>query len=63
LITAFIYLDIELKNSLQFEKCAWYPNDLVWTLNIDKYKFKKSRVFENLHKFIDHSAEAGLITR
>lgn len=37
---------------MKFEPVSWFPEDLAWSLNVDKEKFKKSQLFDTFHKFL-----------
>lgn len=49
--------------TLFFKPIKWYPNELVWELNLDKTKLKKTTELEKLHKSIQQASDSGLITR
>lgn len=49
--------------SLFFKPISWYPNELVWELNLDKTKLKKTPMLEKLHQSIQKASDSGLITR
>lgn len=51
------------KSSLKLKMIPWYPNQLVYQLNVTKYDLKGSSELASLHKYITKCCEAGLITR
>lgn len=51
------------KDSLELKQIPWYPNELTFQLNVNKYDLKGSSELASLHKYITKCSEAGLITR
>lgn len=41
----------------------WYPGGIVHSINTTKQIFKKSRVLNELHKYLQKSFDSGLIAR
>lgn len=41
----------------------WYPGNILFSINTDKQEFKKSQYLGNLHKYLQKSFDAGLISR
>ena len=56
-------LELETFKKLSFKKISWYPHDLVWELNLDKTKLKKSKLLDKVHEYLQKATDAGLITR
>ncbi len=56
-------LELETFKKLSFKKISWYPEDLVWELNLDKTKLKKTKLLDKVHEYLQKATDAGLITR
>jgi len=55
--------ELETFKSLAFKKICWYPDDLVWELNLDKTKLKRTKLLDKVHEYMQKATDAGLITR
>lgn len=41
----------------------WYPDNILYQINTTKQVFKKSKILNNLHKYLQKGFDAGLIAR
>ena len=55
--------EVKEKDEIILTPVKWYPENLVWQLNIFKKELKKKKGYEKLHKFIQRATDAGLISR
>jgi len=47
----------------QLDVLSWYPNHVLHQMNTSKQMFKKSKLLNNLHLYLQTAFEAGLIAR
>lgn len=53
----------EPKEAPRLEVLPWYPGNVLHQINTTKQIFKKSRMLNNLHKYLQKAFDAGLIAR
>ena len=56
-------LELENLKNVGLKKISWYPGDLVWELNLDKSKLKRTKLLDKVHEYMQKASDAGLITR
>lgn len=56
-------LELENLKDLSFKKINWYPGEMVWELNLDKSKLKRSKLLDKVHEYLQKASDSGLITR
>ena len=47
----------------RLETLPWYPNGVLHQLNTSKQMFKKSKMLNALHQYLQKAFDAGLIAR
>lgn len=47
----------------KLEQIKWYPNELVYCLNVNKQVLKKSKALTALHTLIQNASNSGLVSR
>lgn len=52
----------EGESALELRKIEWYPNDLVWQLNLGRVELKQEK-FRAFHRLLIRATEAGLLSR
>jgi len=57
------FLGPEELEAVSLNKVEWYPDSLVWSLQMSRKELKKSPNVKALHKFLQEATSGGLITR